>query len=86
MERMSGPTVLSLTRQNIPNIGTASAEERRQGVLKGGYVIKKEEGALERILIATVLILALAYPAYAASSTAGSTSGRSCLSTTPAGS
>lgn len=53
MERMSGPTVLSLTRQNIPNVGLASAETRRKGVLKGGYIIKKEEGTLETILLAT---------------------------------
>ncbi len=53
MERLDGPTVLSLTRQGVPNINTASASERRQGVLKGGYVIKKESGALEVIIIAT---------------------------------
>lgn len=53
MERLDGPTMLSLTRQNIPNIATASADERRRGVLKGGYVIKKETAELETILIAT---------------------------------
>lgn len=45
--------MLSLTRQNIPNITTASPEVRRRGVLKGGYVIKKETAALDTILIAT---------------------------------
>ncbi|MBK1879043.1 transketolase [Pelagicoccus mobilis] len=53
MERLSGPTMLSLTRQNIPNINTVSASERRHGVLKGGYVIKKETADLETIIIAT---------------------------------
>lgn len=53
MERLEGPTMLSLTRQNIPNITTASPEVRRRGVLKGGYVIKKETAALDTILIAT---------------------------------
>lgn len=53
MERLDGPTMLSLTRQNIPNINTVSASERRHGVLKGGYVIKKETEALETIIIAT---------------------------------
>ena len=53
IERQDGPTVLSLTRQGVPNINTASADERRHGVLKGGYVIKKESSALETILIAT---------------------------------
>lgn len=53
MERLDGPTVLSLTRQGIPNINSVTAEERRHGVLKGGYIIKKESGPLEVILIAT---------------------------------
>ena len=53
MERQDGPTVLSLTRQGVPNINTATSEERRHGVLKGGYVIKKETGPLEVILIGT---------------------------------
>ncbi len=53
MERQDGPTLLSLTRQGIPNINTATADERRQGVLKGGYVIKKEAGDLDVIIIAT---------------------------------
>ena len=52
-ERQDGPTVLSLTRQGVPNINTVTSEERRYGVLKGGYVIKKETGPLEVILIGT---------------------------------
>ena len=51
IERQDGPTVLSLTRQGVPNINTSTADERRHGVLKGGYVIKKETTALETILI-----------------------------------
>ncbi len=53
MERQDGPTVLSLTRQGVPNINTASSDERRHGVLKGGYILKKETGPLEVILIGT---------------------------------
>ena len=53
VERQDGPTVLSLTRQGVPNINTVTSEERRHGVLKGGYVIKKESGPLEVILIGT---------------------------------
>ncbi len=53
MERQDGPTLLSLSRQNLPNINTSTASERRHGVLKGGYVLKKEEGALTAIIIAT---------------------------------
>jgi transketolase len=53
MQRQSGPTVLSLTRQGVPNINTVSANERRHGTLKGGYIIKKETAELETIIIAT---------------------------------
>ncbi len=53
MERLSGPTLLSLSRQNLPSLDVASAEERRNGVLKGGYILKKESAALETIIIST---------------------------------
>merc|ERR1712048_145431 len=53
IERLSGPTALILTRQNVPDMGVASVSERRFGVLKGAYVIKKETAALEIILIST---------------------------------
>jgi len=53
MERLEGPTLLSLTRQKVPNIESASAKERRRGALKGGYVIKRETAELETILIAS---------------------------------
>jgi transketolase len=51
--RHDGPTLLALTRQDIPNQGSASAETRRQGTLKGGYVLVKETGELKTILLAT---------------------------------
>lgn len=53
MERTDGPTVLLLTRQSVPMNNSVSAMTRRKGTLKGGYVLVKEEGALERILIGT---------------------------------
>lgn len=53
IERQDGPTLLSLSRQGLPNINTVSASERRHGVLRGGYVLKKEAGSLEAIIIAT---------------------------------
>jgi len=53
MERCDGPTALILTRQNVPAQDGISASERRQGVLKGGYIAKKESGALKCILMAT---------------------------------
>jgi transketolase len=51
--RNDGPTLLALTRQDIPHQGSASAETRRQGTLKGGYVLVKETGALKTILLAS---------------------------------
>merc|ERR1712232_564441 len=53
IQRLEGPTALILTRQNVPDMNVASATERRYGVLKGAYILKKETAALEIILIAT---------------------------------
>jgi transketolase len=53
IERTDGPTLLALTRQTLPNLSEVSAEARRQGVLRGGYVFQKEEGDLKVILLAT---------------------------------
>jgi len=51
--RPDGPTLLALSRQDIPHQGSASASTRREGTLKGGYVLVKETGALKTILLAT---------------------------------
>ncbi len=53
LERNDGPTALFLTRQNIATLSSIPAKTRREGVLKGGYIAKKESGALETILLAT---------------------------------
>ena len=53
MERSDGPTALILTRQGIPAQDGLPAGERREGVLKGGYIAKKESGDLKCILMAT---------------------------------
>lgn len=53
MMRTDGPTTLILTRQAIPLMNHLSAQERRDGVLRGGYVAVKESGALTTILIGT---------------------------------
>jgi transketolase len=53
LERLNGPTTLILTRQNVPDMSSISAKERRYGTLKGGYIMKKESAALELVLIAT---------------------------------
>jgi transketolase len=51
--RKDGPTLLALTRQDIPHQGSVPAKVRREGTLKGGYVLIKEKGALKTIIIAT---------------------------------
>ena len=53
LERQDGPTALLLTRQNIPMLNDASVEKRREGTLRGGYVLRQETGDLKLILIAT---------------------------------
>ncbi|HEY4186830.1 MAG TPA: transketolase [Polyangia bacterium] len=52
IEHTKGPTVLALTRQNVPML-PGDAKTKRDGVLRGGYVLVKETAALETILIAT---------------------------------
>lgn len=51
--RTDGPTLLALSRQDLPHQGHASADVRRQGTLRGGYVLVKETAALEAIVMAT---------------------------------
>ncbi|SKB05403.1 transketolase [Prosthecobacter debontii] len=51
--RQDGPTLLALSRQDLPHLGFLSAAERREGTLKGGYVLVKETAPLEAIVLAT---------------------------------
>lgn len=51
MSRTDGPTALILTRQAVPLMNELSVDARRDGVLRGGYVVKKESCKLETILI-----------------------------------
>jgi transketolase len=53
MLRTDGPTLLSLTRQAVPLMNELSVEERRDGVLRGAYIAKKETGDLKLILMAS---------------------------------
>ncbi|MES2593800.1 MAG: transketolase [Verrucomicrobiota bacterium] len=53
ISRPDGPTLLALSRQDLPHQGSASAATRREGTLKGGYVLVKETAPLEAIVIAT---------------------------------
>ncbi len=50
-ERNDGPTLLALTRQGVPLLSEIDVQVRREGVLKGGYIAKKEKGKLELILL-----------------------------------
>jgi len=51
--RKDGPTLLALSRQDLPHQGHASAATRREGTLKGGYILVQETAPLEAIVIAT---------------------------------
>jgi transketolase len=51
LERTDGPTLLALSRQSVPLLKQIPLEKRRHGVLKGGYIAKRETGALELILL-----------------------------------
>ncbi len=51
LERTEGPTLLALTRQAVPLLKDIPAKVRREGVMKGGYVARKETAALNLILM-----------------------------------
>lgn len=50
-QRTDGPTLLALTRQAVPMLNDIDVKVRREGVLKGGYIAKKETGELKLILL-----------------------------------
>ena len=52
-QKTDGPTLLALTRQNLPTLNEIPVETRREGVFKGGYVARKETAALDTILLAS---------------------------------
>jgi transketolase len=51
LDRTDGPTLLALTRQAVPLLTQIPVKTRREGVLKGAYVAKKETGPLDLILL-----------------------------------
>ncbi len=53
VDRNHGPTALILSRQAVPMLNDVSVKDRREGVLKGGYIAKRETGELKLILIAS---------------------------------
>jgi transketolase len=52
-QKTDGPTMLVLSRQNLPTQKDIPVATRREGVFKGGYIARKEKGALDTILIST---------------------------------
>jgi transketolase len=60
LERTDGPTLLALTRQNVPLLASISVDDRRKGALVGGYVARRETGPLELILLSAGSELQLA--------------------------
>ena len=53
MLRTDGPTALILTRQGVPNLSSVPIAERREGAALGGYVLRREKGALDTIIMAS---------------------------------
>ncbi|MFG0211451.1 transketolase-like TK C-terminal-containing protein, partial [Streptococcus suis] len=60
--RKSRPTALILTRQNLPVLPD-TYELAEEGLNRGAYILSKEEGKLEGIIIATGSEVALALEA-----------------------
>ena len=63
IQRTDGPTGLMLTRQGVPNLNEIPVAERRAGVLRGGYVARRESNELELIILASGSELSLALDA-----------------------
>lgn len=63
LDRTDGPTLLALTRQNVPLLAQIPVEDRRRGVLRGGYVAKRETAPLTLVLLASGSELSLALEA-----------------------
>jgi transketolase len=51
LDRTDGPTLLALTRQNVPLLEGIPVKTRREGALKGGYIARKETAPLDLILL-----------------------------------
>ena len=51
VERIDGPTLIALTRQVVPILNEIDPNLRREGVLRGGYIAKKEKVKLDLIIM-----------------------------------
>ena len=63
LERAEGPSGLSLSRQDVPLLSEIPVAERRTGVLKGGYIARRERGGLKAVILASGSELQLALKA-----------------------
>jgi transketolase len=61
--RNDGPTLLALSRQAVPNLNAIPVATRREGVLRGGYIARRETTPLSAIILASGTELALALEA-----------------------
>jgi transketolase len=52
-EKTDGPTMLVLSRQNLPTQNEIPVDVRREGVYRGGYIARKETAELDTILLAS---------------------------------
>jgi transketolase len=50
-ERTDGPTLIALTRQVVPILNDIDVKLRREGVLRGGYIAKREKEKLDLIIM-----------------------------------
>lgn len=52
-EKTDGPTMLVLSRQNLPTLNEIPVATRRAGIKLGGYIARKESAELDTILLAS---------------------------------
>ena len=51
MQQIDRPTFLALTRQTVPTLNGIDVNLRREGVLRGGYIARKEKAKLDLIIM-----------------------------------
>ena len=51
VQRTDGPNLIALTRQVVPILNDIDPNLRREGVLRGGYIARKEKGKLDLIIM-----------------------------------
>ena len=51
LEHVDGPTLLALSRQNVPLLSEIPVATRREGAFKGGYIARRETSELKLILL-----------------------------------